>query len=156
MKFWKICCFALIATYRSLQTLCTCLNALIKRFRVACHIAIVHILIVLFTFLLMRNYELCFDNGEYGVLFVMATLLSIAMIVIRLECIEIGLVVDTSTSIKEWVVDNTRRKHYFNKAVRSLQVMYLATAGDLFIVSKDTFVEFYNISLDHLINLLCF
>lgn len=141
--------------YRSHQTLCNYINGIMQHFRLAIHFAILHIGIVIIIFLIMRNYQVCIENDDYEVLILFSMLLLISITVIRVECIHVGTVVDSSNEVKQWIVRNTGRRSYLNKVGRSFQVMVIATAGNLFTVSRDTFLEFCNVCVDHLVNLLC-
>lgn len=148
-------CDQIIKVYRYNHVLCNYINVLVGNFRIALHFGFAHFIVVLISFILIKNGELFLEQGAYDLIGILIFLLFINVILIKLECSFIGTIIETYKAMKANFLRLSSRRTYSYKAAKSFQTLVVKTTYPLFTVSKDTYLEFWNVSVDHIVNLLC-
>ena len=146
----------IIWVYRVHQVLCNYANYIIGKFRITVHFAMLHIVLIISIFILIRSLDVFLDNREYGAIAVFAFLGTICILVCFLECSYIGESVEISRKVKKRFVMRCGRRDKMNKVGKSFQTLVVRTTFPLFTVSKETCLEYLDFSVTHLFNLLCF
>lgn len=146
----------IIWVYRTHQVLCNCVNNIIGKFRITVHFAILHIVLIISTFILVTSFDVFVENAEYEALAVFALCAFLCILICFLECTFIGESVDISRNVKYWFVNRCGRRDRMNKVGKSFRTLVVRTTFPLFTVSKETFLEYLDCSFNNLFNLLCF
>lgn len=148
-------CDHILRIYRYHQVQCNYLNAIMAKFRIALHFGILHMLFILSTYVLIRNFDMFLAQEEYELVIIFSLVVITVLLLCKLECVFIGTMVETSATMKTRLLTLSSRKHYVFKTAKSFRILVAKTTYPLFTVRNETYLEFWNVSVDHIVNLLC-
>lgn len=144
-------CDHILRIYRYHQVLCNYLNAIIGKFRIALHFGILHMVFILSTYVLILNLDMFLTLGEYELMGIFGIVMIFIVIICKLECVFIGIMVETSVTMKKRLLTlSSGRRHYVFKTAKSFQILVAKTTYPLFTVKNETYLEFWNVSVDHI------
>ncbi|CAL8130777.1 unnamed protein product [Orchesella dallaii] len=146
----------IIFVYRSHQLLWTHYNALIAKLRISLHFAMLHVLVVALTFIVIRYMGEFLRDGEYFFAFLIVSGLLSSIVTAKLECKLIGKLVKDSVNMKEKLLKLSGRGGFVYKTARSFLPHRALSTYPFFVVTNETFLEFLDICVDHVVNLLLF
>jgi len=149
-------CHKMIKIYRCHQLLCIYLNEIVAKFRMAAHFAMMHVCVILSIYMIIRNFSTFIEKGVVDLLLVFGMFATFGLSLCKLECTFLGSLVESSEEFKGSFLKLSGRKRYSHKVARSFQTLQARTTYPLFHVEKGTFLEFVDVSVDHIVNLLCF
>lgn len=145
----------ILSIYREHQILCIYNNSFVAMFRVSLHFALLHSMFILCLYLIIKYFAMFVEKGAMELIGVLMMFVLIALGIVKIESILGGHVVESSVTLKKSLMMLTSRKTSEYKVAVSLQKLSVKTTYPLFSVSHETFLEFLNVSVDHIVNLLC-
>ncbi|CAL8130861.1 unnamed protein product [Orchesella dallaii] len=151
-KLGELDCHHVFRIFRCQQLLCTYSNEIVAKFRFTLHIAILHVTVIICSYLIIRNFDLFLGNGAYELLIMLGTLVVLALLMCSMESIFIGSLLKLSSIVKIKILTMSSRKRYSYKVARSFTDIVVNTTYPLFRMSNATFMEFINIKGNYLKN----
>lgn len=145
----------IISVYRNNQVLCCHANSFIAMFRFSLHFAMLHILFIVCSFLVIKHFNTFFEMGAMELIGVLFMFIIIAIGICKFECLLAGATVESSDDFKQSFLKLLGRSHYAYKTALSFQRLSVKTTYPLFTLSHESYLEFLNVSVDHIVNLLC-
>lgn len=145
----------IIRVFRSSQLLCNRWHALFAKFRVTIHFSVLHIAFITCCFVQIRYHNLFLANNSF-LLMVMIMFVTIGLIlIVKYECSFIGTMVDGSREFKTACLKYANRRSRMYKSAKSFPTLITTTTYPMFTLNNESYLEFWNVSIDHIVNLIC-
>ncbi|CAL8130795.1 unnamed protein product [Orchesella dallaii] len=144
----------IIWIYRCYQLYWIHWNGIMAKFRLALHFAMMQILVVAASVLLIRYSSNLMRNGEFLFLLLILSGFILPLIMAKLECSMVGEVVEDSLKMKEKLLNLNGRKSFVYKVAKSFRPHRVSPTHPFFTLSNNTFLEFLDVAVGHVVNCL--
>ncbi len=145
----------IIRVFRSSQLLCNRWNILFGKFRVTIHFSVLHIAFITCCFLQIRYHKLFLANDSFAIMAIIMFATICVILIAKYECSFVGTMVDDSREFKTACLKYANRKSCMYKTAKSFPTLITTTTYPMFTLNNESYLEFWNVSIDHIVNLLC-
>lgn len=145
----------IIRVFRSSQLLCNRWHSLFGKFRVTIHFSVLHIGFITCCYLQIRYHKLFLNNNSLEIMAVIVFATIIFVLITKYECSFVGTMVDGSREFKVSCLKYANIKSCMYKTAKSFPTLITTTTYPMFTLNNESYLEFLNVSIDHIVNLLC-
>ncbi|CAL8130769.1 unnamed protein product [Orchesella dallaii] len=144
----------IIHVYRCYEVLWSNFNDIFSNIRTALHLIILHIVMVISSYICVKHTNEFILQREYVFAGIIIAGVVVPLIITKLECLFLGGMREDSQILRNNLVNLSNQAGFVYKSAVSFRLHCLKVTHPFFTVSYDTFLEFVNISVDHILNLL--
>jgi len=143
-----------VFVYRSLQLLCGYLSVIAAKIWITFHMVILHLLLVVTVAMAIHHTQFVFEQRNYALMVLGGFSMGTVLFVVPIECFLAGMVVERGDQVKKNLLKFSGRRRFAFKTAWSFRPHRIVLTYPFFDVDNSTWLEFLNISTDHLVNLL--